>query len=115
MKTLINILKEVQEQIFKGDIIVNRSIVPKINKELSIYNKDMFDKIPLQPIFDILKKYKMTPLQEDGTKWDGFLLGRTATVRFELGYDGKVIKNFMLNLYWYKHDTNRYEINVYLS
>ncbi len=104
-----------EQQLFKGTITLNKSVVNNINKELNIFNTKLQDEIPLQPIFDILKKYELTPLQEDGTEWSGFLLGTDSNTTIELGYSEKIINNFVLHLSWYKYHTGRYEINTYLS
>jgi hypothetical protein len=48
--------------------ILNQSIKSKINREITNFLKPTyFNKIPLQPLFNILKKYGIVPLQEDRT------------------------------------------------
>ena len=82
-----------------------------------------FDAIPLQKIFDILKKYDIIALQEDKTPWDGFLMGRESSTTFPVAYEAskdedefyEPIGNAQLYLYWYRmEESNRYEINSYM-
>lgn len=44
----------------------------KINNEIHALG-NYFQQIPLQQIMDIFKKYNVVMLQEDGTKWAGFV------------------------------------------
>ena len=108
-------------------ITLNSSIKKKINKDITNLttpkNKTkFFDKIPLQTIFDILLKYNIVALQEDFTKWDGFLTGASATVDFDIApistKEGMVYQPFTnasLRLQWYKMETGRYEITAYIG
>jgi len=82
-----------------------------------------FDKIPLQDIFNILKKYKIVALQEDNTEWDGFLVGSKAEVTFPIApvQTRNPLKmytpfdNAMLRMSWYKMGSGRYEIVAYVT
>lgn len=107
------------------------SIKKKINKELinlttPKHKTQYFAAIPLQPIFDILEKYGVIALQEDGTKWDGFLTGRSAQTYFDIApinskyVDGRLtfytpFTNASLALSWYKMPSGNYEINTYIT
>jgi hypothetical protein len=107
--------------------ILKANIKKRINKDITNLttpkNKTKyFDKIPLQPIFDILKKYNIVVLQEDNTEWDGFLVGRSETVDFVLApSDSKEnnmytpFTNASLRLQWYKMESGRYEITSYVG
>jgi len=108
--------------------ILNQSIKSKINREISdLLKPTYFNKIPLQPLFDILKKYGLIPLQEDRTYWDGFLLGgvkNTEQVYFDLGWEStknernqyEVIRNASLALSYYKMpESGRYEVIAYIG
>jgi hypothetical protein len=116
-----NILGEARGPILKANI------KKKINKDIinltTPKNKTQyFDKIPLQTIFDILSKYGVIALQEDNTPWDGFLVGKSATVDFPLApIDSKEgdmytpFGNASLRLQWYKMPSGRYEITAYIG
>jgi len=102
-------------------------IKKKINGEIQKFLKPTyFKKIPLQPLFDILEKYSIVPLQEDDTIWDGLLLGgikKTERVDFTLGdlssKDSKnrylVITNAKLSLSYYKMESGKYEVIAYIG
>ena len=111
--------------------ILKPAIRNKMNKEIQkLLKPTYFKKIPLDPLFSILEKYGVVPLQEDSTYWDGFLLGgvdKTEQVYFDLGWKDtfsvvhtlKVyerVSNAMLALTYYKMDkSNKYEIIAYIS
>lgn len=93
----------------------------KLSKELYPLTSVFHDYIPLNLVSEILSKYDIILLQEDHTEWSGFLCGRDSNTVFDLGR--KSAKNSLgmyepikLCLYfsWYRHETNRYEINMYL-
>lgn len=46
-----------------------------IGEELGLINRTYWESIPLKEIFDTLERHGVVPLQEDGTKWSGFLSG----------------------------------------
>ena len=103
---------------------IKQSLKDKVNRGLDQYNTkgadSYFEEIPLEPIFDVLGEYGLVAVQEDGTDWDGFLLGRNEKVTFDLVLveDGerKAVENSVLSLSWYKFDeTGRYEVVVYLT
>jgi len=113
-------------------VTLKTPIKKKINKELinltTPKNKTQyFRAIPLQDIWDILKKYNIVVLQEDGTKWDGFLTGRSAQTYFDIasidseveGYSKYRIHvpytNAQLALSWYKMSSGNYEITTYVT
>jgi len=97
-----------------------------INKELTSLG-NYHQQIPLDVIFNILKKYGVIALQEDYTKWGGFLVGgaecgsneaRSQVALFDLAsnIDGKymvVDNNLMLS--WCKMPSGKYEIVTYIS
>jgi hypothetical protein len=116
-----NIISEAKGPTLKANI------KKKLNKEIinltTPKNKTQyFDKIPLQPIFDILSKQGVVALQEDNTEWSGFLTGRSATVDFPLApvdsKDGDMYTPFgnaSLRFQWYKMQSGRYEITSYIG
>lgn len=113
------------------NLILRTSDRKKINKELtnltSPKNKTKyFNSIPLTDIFNILKKYGVIVIQEDGSEWSGFLIGRSSTTHFDVAsIDTKnntigkstytPYTNTMLNLQYHKMQSGKYEIVVYMS
>ena len=106
--------------------VINARMKKRINTDITKFLKPTyFDKIPLQPLFDILEKHGLVALQEDQTKWDGFLLGgvkKTERVQFDLGVkefkDGNtypVITNAELQLSYYKMKSGKYEVIAYIG
>lgn len=96
----------------------------KVNKELRELG-DYHPEIPLDKIEDILEKYGIVLLQEDYTKWSGFLLGEESNTYIEIGYINTArqenditfytpIINSKLSLSWYKMQ-GRYEVISYLT
>jgi len=106
-------------------------IKKKINKELinltTPKNKTQyFREIPLQTIFDILKKYHIVALQEDNTPWDGFLTGSSVQTYFDLAPEESRYKSGTLEIYipfsnanlalsWHKMPSGNYEVITYVT
>ena len=93
-----------------------------VNTFLAKFN-NYLPNIPLEEIFKTLQDVNLIPLQEDQTKWQGFLCGDNGRACFDIGnifhknennqyekYD-----NVNLILTWYKMQSNRYEIVCYIS
>jgi hypothetical protein len=88
----------------------------KINSQLQRdFSRNYWDSIPLTKIFQILEDNGVVAVQEDGTPWDGFLCGREGSVSIELKSDDIIIENAMLILQWYKMESSKYELNIYVS
>jgi len=98
----------------------------KLNVGLYPIGKKLWNKIPLDTIFEIIAKEGILPIQEDNTEWSGLLCGATGRAMFNLAdkhsfkdHDGfKVytpITNSVLVLSWYKFETGKYEIVIYIS
>ena len=83
----------------------------KIGHEFSslTYNK-YFPSIPLSEIFQIIKNHGGLVIDESGQEWSGFLCGSSGHCVFDVNG----IKTSGLNLTWYKMESGRYEITVYL-
>jgi hypothetical protein len=121
MKTKAQVLLEQTKNMKK----LPREVKSKINKDLTkmTSGNKYFDSIPLEDIFDILKKYGVTILMEDQTRWSGFLAGADARDTFDLGYiESKdankrhiVIDNSSLVMSWHKMPSGRYEIVAYVG
>lgn len=97
----------------------------KISKALYPLTKEFHNAIPLKSICDVLEKFDLKLLQEDGTEWAGLLCGRDANATFDIGRIERIDERWTcpvrwdvikdkLYLSWYKHETGRYEINMYL-
>jgi len=93
----------------------------KIGKALSKLD-NYHQKIPLKTIDDILKKEGYLLVQEDGTEWDGFIIGSDGEDSFDIGKIDtlenkmyKIISNAMLRMQWHKMNSGKYEITVYLT
>lgn len=88
----------------------NKAIKDSINKELSalqIYHPS----IPLQEIFSIVERNSDSMVvQEDGTRWSGFLCGDDSHATFEIaGF------KFALRVMWHRMNSGNYEITAYVS
>jgi len=97
---------------------IDPKVLKTAQKELYKFmseNRDHFKDIPLDKIFSILKRNGITPVQEDGTEWSGFLMGNNSNCTIDLAYDGKLIRH-MLVLTWYKYnETGTWEVISYIS
>ena len=117
-------------KLLEGSQVLNASIRRKMNVDIQkLLKPTYFHSIPLSDIFDILEKYGIVALQEDDTKWSGFLLGgvsRTEQVNFTLGFMNtkydlhgldtyQQVKNAMLVLTYYKMGSGKYEVIAYIS
>jgi len=74
-----------------------------------------FDKIPLDEIFAIMKKSEMEAVQEDGTKWSGFLCGKEGRAHIAFKFEGEPFDKSVLYLSWYQMQSGRFEVVCYLS
>lgn len=94
-----------------------------INKDLDIISREYYRQVPLDLIFRTLEKHGLIVLQEDETRWSGFVSGRRGRETFQVAdraterVDGSYMPydNTMLVLTWYQMETRRFEIVVYLS
>ena len=111
MKTFEKYLEAVN-----GEITLKSNIRRDSNRDLHIFNTTYYPEIPLSEIFEVLKKYDIVPIQEDGAPWQGFLTGKEGNTQFRLkNQAGADITNSVLILTWYKMPSNNYEVVVYLS
>ena len=81
---------------------------------LIVTNK-YFKEIPLDEIFEALEKIGLIAVQEDGTRWSGFLTGASGQAHIRLAFEGKLVDNSLLALSWYKTDKGHWEVVAYLS
>jgi hypothetical protein len=100
---------------------IPNNVRTKINAKLAPFGKEYFTRIPLEGIFDVLKKEYVQVIDSDGTLWSGFLTGAKGRTEFDLAILDKTtgeympVENSMLILTWYKMDSGRYEVVCYLS
>lgn len=94
----------------------------KISNALHPITSTYHDYIPLQSVIDILNSFGYLLLQEDNTPWSGLLCGREANTIFTIGkLDTKDERNMYapikngLYFYWYKLESGRYEVNMYIT
>jgi len=95
-------------------------ITPKVRKSINKvlqndFSKNYFNSIPLGEMFKVLEIHGLLAVQEDGSKWDGFLCGQNGRIEIELALEGEVIENSVFILSWYKMESGRYEITSYIS
>jgi hypothetical protein len=118
---------------FAVDMMAKKQSLPatiknRINK--SIYNillNKHFESIPLKEIMDACEAQDVIVLQEDGTKWGGFLTGgaecgskeaESQHALFELAYkkdDAYYITKNALSMTWCTMHSGKYEIVAYVS
>jgi len=81
-----------------------------------------FDTIQLATCVNILEDFGYTIIQEDYTRWDGFICGAEGHEYFTIAKNDlnqimltRVVKNAMLSLSWHKMESGRYEVIAYVS
>lgn len=94
----------------------------QINNRLRKISSEKYDAIPLDEIFQVIEDHGCVVLQEDNTKWSGFLCGREQQTYFPVALEEtekegafEPVNNAMLALYWYQFETGRYEVIAYIS
>lgn len=120
-KTFVDILNEAKKEILSSSLKnkINKSLIDLTTpKHKTVY----FKEIPIKEISNILKKFDIVILQEDNTKWSGFLVGESsyttfdiANIKSEINNVYKPISNVLLVLQWHKMSSGKYEINTYIS
>ena len=81
----------------------------RTNRQLQPFNA-YFDEIPLSDIFDVVRRNIGEVVQEDGTPWSGILCGREGNSIFGIAGFASCLR-----LSWYRMQSGRYEIVVYVS
>ncbi len=94
---------------------MNSKTKSSINKLLYHINREYHRSIPIIDIDNILMDYGYWLVQEDGSRWSGFLLGSEGTVHIDIANEKGVVANTMLYLQWYKMSSGKYEITCYVS
>jgi hypothetical protein len=99
---------------------ISTSKVPHPSGGMTAYKES----VPLDQIFDGIKKQGYVPLMEDNTEWSGILCGADGQMNCviakkapdhdaSLVYEGHT--KVWLHLQWHKMQSGRYEINAYTS
>lgn len=74
-----------------------------------------FDAIPMAEIMQAIESAGAMVVQEDGTRWEGMLMGNNSGATFEVTCP-EFKKPFYMHLSWYKREfSGRYEITLYFS
>lgn len=93
----------------------------------NVLRPNFFDRIPLQDIFDVFASQNVMAIQEDGTKWDGFLVGgaecgsdktrdQVMNVPLAIKTEGVwKVTNTHLYLSWCKMPSGKMEVTGYIS
>lgn len=118
---------------FAVDMMAKKQSLPatiknRINKSIhTILLNKHFESIPLKEIMDACETQDVIVLQEDGTKWGGFLTGgaecgskeaESQHALFELAYkkdDAYYITKNALSMTWCTMHSGKYEIVAYVS
>ena len=57
-------------------IAIAQNIRRAVSKELHQIGNMYHERTPIDDVFDILKRNNLVPLQEDGTRWSGFMMSQ---------------------------------------
>jgi hypothetical protein len=118
MRNIARELLRISADILVGDfeITLPSSVRGKINGDMNKFlSSNYLPDIPLKKMFGILARNKVTPIDDDGTYWSGFLTGKEGRASIELAYKGGTVKNALLQIQWYKMPSGNYEVNAYVS
>jgi hypothetical protein len=81
-----------------------------------------FDTIQLATCINILEEFGYTIIQEDYTRWDGFICGASGQAYFTIAKNDlnqlvldRVVRNAQLALSWHKMESGRYEVIAYVA
>jgi hypothetical protein len=97
-------------------VLLPPAVKSKANKLLSKMTTNVyFDSIPLEAVFKVMEQFGVIIIQEDGSPWSGFITGAQGQANFDMGWEGRPIKNASLSMSWYKMPSGRYEIVAYVA
>lgn len=86
----------------------------RVNNILAAIIPTFVEEIPIDNMFNVIKEHDGLPVQEDGTEWSGILCGAEGQTKIQITHP-LFSKGFFLHLSWYKMQSGRYEIVVYVS
>lgn len=89
----------------------NKALTKLIKKNGSCY----FDYIPVGEINEALKPTNLALVNEDGTPLSAMFCGNHSKAEINISFNGQLVENSYLILMWYKMDSGRYEITMYIS
>ena len=88
----------------------------KINRALEpVLAPIYFTQIPLEAIFDTIKKHGYVVVDEAGEPWTGFICGREGRATFDIVSQNGIASKYALQLSWYKMESGRYEVTSYVG
>jgi hypothetical protein len=104
---------------------IKASVRTKINNEISNIARGFHTKIPLSAILNVLETNGYRAIQEDGTPWQGMLIGNAecgtekaksqkASIDLVSISDNTPVDNMLL-LMWCTLQSGRYEVVSYVS
>jgi hypothetical protein len=128
---IIKISQQIMVDMSQKRVPLTSYLQNMINKELNNMGS-YFAQIPLDIIKNILKKYGIYLVQEDGTPWSGFLTGskncgedgaEKQMARFDMIYIGKrkneeektYLLNTWLHMTWCKMTSGKYEVVKFVN
>ena len=99
---------------------------PKLSRDINDFLSEggttkYFDSIPIDGLFSLITGYGLIPVDEDGEKWQGMLMGEEGRTSIDLvlrNPDRMTVgepKDMKLHLQWYKMPSGNFEINAYVS
>lgn len=89
----------------------------KINKQLKELSLEPAPHVPINKIKEVLAKFDLKLINDDGRDFDGKLVGVDGNTDIELAYkNGKRVGNSAMVLFWHQIErTDMYEFHAYLS
>ena len=127
---IIKISQEILVDMSQKRVPLTSYLQHMVNKELNNLGS-YFETIPIDIIKNILKKYGIYLVQEDGTPWSGFLTGgkncgedgaEKQMARFDMIYIGKrrdeeetYLLNTWLHMTWCKMPSGKYEVVKFVN
>lgn len=95
--------------------MIKASVRRRVADGFQIITKDYHFEIPLDCLFEVLRREGINPVQEDGSPWSGFLCGEDGRAYFDLqGQDGRSL-DYVLVVTWHRMESGRWETVAYLS
>jgi len=100
--------------------VINSNNRKKINIFLYSLSRNIYGFIPLYKIIEFLDQLGYTLIQEDNTKFQGFLCGSEGRASINIGRNPdengfyQQVNNVLM-LSWYRLVSGKYEINSYVS
>jgi len=89
----------------------------RMRKEIqNVLKPTYFKEIPIDDLDNALHKYGYRLSDEDGTPWNGILIGADSHTVFKLSnMNGNIQKNTGLQLSWHKMSNGKYEVTGYIT